>query len=97
MCIFLFFIQLYKATSSQINPDILGLSHGSPLLTSLKDCVVRLAGNSGVLSSVQYAAQSVLRCGWNILLSTVSERASALSELLPSGEGSYKIRICLAN
>lgn len=61
---------------------------------------MRLAGESGVYSGVQRVAQSVLRSGWNILLCTVSERASALSELLPSGEGEgedtfmYCVQVC---
>ena len=53
-----------------------------------------LAGDTGVLPSVQNAAQSVLRSGWAILLPTVSERASALSGLLPSGEGQHSVSHC---
>lgn len=48
---------------------------------------MELARNSNVLETVQQAAQAVLRSGWMILLPTVSERASALSQLLPVGEG----------
>ncbi len=66
-------------------PEDIGLAPGAPLLDSLKDFIVRLAGGAGVYGAVQRAAQSVLRSGWNVLLCTVSERASALSELLPSG------------
>ena len=79
--------QLLIAYSTHCDLADLGLVPGSSLLVSLKQCVVSLAGNSGVLASVQLAAQAVLKSGWNILLPTVSERASALSELLPSGEG----------
>lgn len=68
----------------------MGLLPGSPLLSSLKQCVVSLAGNCGVLASVQYAAQRVLESGWCYLLPTVSERASALSELLPSGDAIHQ-------
>lgn len=68
----------------------LGFTAGSPLLTSLKHCVVELARSMNVLPSVQQAAQAVLRTGWKILLPTVSERASALLHLLPSGDGKGK-------
>ena len=79
--------QLQAAASQQLPAETLGLGPGSPLLSSIRKCVVALSGSSGVLSSVQRAAQEVLRGGWTFLLPTVSERASALSELLPSGEG----------
>ena len=73
--------------SERVPPEDLGLVPGSPLLISLKQCVVELARSSNILSTVQEAAQSVLKSGWLLLLPTVSERASALSQLLPSGEG----------
>ncbi|XP_019851476.1 PREDICTED: E3 ubiquitin-protein ligase HERC2-like [Amphimedon queenslandica] len=78
-------LQLYTATSSGIPSESIGLQPGSTLLQSIKHFVIDLAGESGVIPSVQNAAQSVLRSGWAILLPTVSERASALSGLLPSG------------
>ena len=80
-------LQLRAAIVENLSPTRLGLAPGSRLLISLKNCVVEIARNSAVLESVQRAAQSVLRSGWVILLPTVSERASALSQLLPSGEG----------
>ncbi len=70
-----------------IPPVELGLTAGSPLLVSIKQCVVELARNMSVLPTVQKAAQDVLKTGWGVLLPTVSERTSALSQLLPSGEG----------
>ena len=60
---------------------------GSSLLNSTKQCLVNLASGAGVLVSVQHAAQQVLLCGWNYLLPTVSERASALLDLLPNEDG----------
>ena len=42
-----------------------------------------LASNSGVLSTIQHAAQHVLHNGWSLLLPTAEERAHALSALLP--------------
>lgn len=54
---------------------------------------MELARNSNVLETVQQAAQAVLRSGWMILLPTVSERASALSQLLPVGEGAC-VHVC---
>ena len=86
MCMHTLF-QLYAAVTERIPPEDLGLVPGSPLLISLKQCVVELARSSNILSTVQEAAQSVLKSGWLLLLPTVSERASALSQLLPSGEG----------
>ena len=90
ICIYTYiyiYIQLYAATSMLIDPESIGLHPGSALLHSIKHIIVKLAVGSGVLASVQNAAQSVLRSGWTLLLPTVSERASALSGLLPSGEG----------
>ena len=85
--------QLYAAISEHVPPEKLNLDAGSSLLTSLKQCVVELARNSNVLETVQQAAQAVLRSGWMILLPTVSERASALSQLLPVGEGTC-VHVC---
>ena len=42
-----------------------------------------LASNSGVLATVQQAAQNVLLNGWSLLLPTADERARSLSALLP--------------
>ena len=61
----------------------LGLSAGSRLLTSLRTRVVDLASGSGVLGSVQTAAQATLKVGWSVLLPTAEERAKTLSTLLP--------------
>ena len=54
-------------------------------MTSLKQRVVSLASNSGVISTVQVAAQNTLQNGWSILLPTAEERARALSSLLSNG------------
>lgn len=61
-----------------------GLEIGSPLLESLKQVVVQLASSSGVLDTIQSAAQAALQAGWSILLPTADERAKTLSSLLPS-------------
>ena len=63
--------------------DSLGLSTNSSLVTSIRQCVVTLASDSGVVSSVQRLAQSLLSNCWSILLPTVDERVTALSALLP--------------
>ena len=92
------FFQLYAAVSERVPPEELGLVPGSPLLVSLKQCVVELARSSNILSTVQEAAQSVLKSGWFLLLPTVSERASALSQLLPSGDGEKSSdNLCVLN
>ncbi len=77
--------QLYAAISQNESPLTLGLTPGGTLVQSLKQRVVLLASNSGVVSTVQRAAQNVLRNGWSLLLPTAEERARALSSLLPVG------------
>uniref|UniRef100_A0A8C3FTH4 E3 ubiquitin-protein ligase HERC2 n=1 Tax=Chrysemys picta bellii TaxID=8478 RepID=A0A8C3FTH4_CHRPI len=76
-------LQLHAAISHQVDPECLGLGLGSVLLNSLKQSVVTLASNAGVLNTVQSAAQAVLQSGWSVLLPTAEERARALSALLP--------------
>ncbi|MBN3299656.1 HERC2 ligase, partial [Amia calva] len=77
-------LQLHAAISNQVDPEVLGLGLGSVLLNSLKQTVVTLASNAGVLNTVQSAAQAVLQSGWSVLLPTAEERARALSALLPN-------------
>jgi len=70
----------------------LGLSTDSPLVTSIRQCVVRLASGAGMLVSIQRQAQSLLTGCWPILLPTTDGRVTALSALLPliasKGKGS---------
>ncbi|XP_077983839.1 E3 ubiquitin-protein ligase HERC2-like [Glandiceps talaboti] len=80
-------LQLHAAIIQNENPEDLGLGLGGSLLSSLKQRVVDLASNAGVLSTVQSAAQSTLQSGWSILLPTAEERARALSSLLPTAAG----------
>ncbi|XP_033111225.1 E3 ubiquitin-protein ligase HERC2-like [Anneissia japonica] len=80
-------LQLHSAISQQEDADKLGLGLGGPLLSSLKQRVVDLASNAGVIVTVQSAAQATLQSGWSMLLPTAEERARALSALLPSGGG----------
>lgn len=77
-------LQLHAAISNQVDPEELGLGLGSGLLNNLKQTVVTLASNAGVLNTVQAAAQAVLQSGWSVLLPTAEERARALSSLLPN-------------
>lgn len=77
-------LQLHAAIINQVNPEQLGLGLGSVLLNNLKQTVVVLASNAGVLNTVQAAAQAVLQSGWSVLLPTAEERARALSSLLPN-------------
>ena len=86
--------QLYAVISQNEAPQKHGLTPGSQLVTSLKQRVVTLASNVGVLATVQAAAQSVLHNGWSLLLPTADERAKALSSLLPSA-GKSRRRPCL--
>lgn len=64
-----------------------GLSPGSPLVLSLRQKIVSLASSSGVMSSVQSLAQSVLCTAWSVLLPTAEERARTLAALLPLAPG----------
>ena len=61
----------------------LGLSADSPLVTSIRQSVVRLASHTGLVHSVQSLAQSLLSSCWPILLPTTEERVTALSALVP--------------
>ena len=79
-------MQLYSVLTEGIPLEELGLCE-SPLLKSLKLCVVELARSPNVLPSVQRAAQVVLKTGWEVLLPTVPERANALLQLIPNAEG----------
>jgi len=84
-CYFYVRYQLHAAISQVENTELLGLKPGSPLVTNLKQRVVSLASNVGVINTVQMAAQNALQSGWSILLPTAEERARALSSLLSSG------------
>ncbi|PKU46171.1 e3 ubiquitin-protein ligase herc2 [Limosa lapponica baueri] len=85
--------QLHAAISHQVDPECLGLGLGSILLNSLKQTVVTLASNAGVLNTVQSAAQAVLQSGWSVLLPTAEERARALSALLPSAVSGNEMNV----
>ena len=78
-------MQLHAAISQSEDVECLGLGQGSGLVNSLKQRVVSLASNSGVISTIQMAAQATLQSGWSILLPTAEERARALSTLLANG------------
>lgn len=80
--LFTFNPQLHAAITGEVEANKLGLGVGSKLLQSLKQQVVTLASNKGVLKTVQSAAQEALRSGWILLLPTPEERAKALTELL---------------
>lgn len=78
-------LQLHAAVSLNEMPESIGLGLGSPLVNSLKQRVVTLASNSGVIYTIQSSAQAALQSGWSILLPTAEERARALSTLLSTG------------
>ncbi|XP_014251481.1 E3 ubiquitin-protein ligase HERC2 isoform X1 [Cimex lectularius] len=79
-------LQLHSMTVHNVDVKKVGLETGSTLLNSLKHIVVELASNSGVLETIQSAAQATLQAGWSILLPTVGERAKTLSSLLPAAD-----------
>ncbi|XP_068082847.1 E3 ubiquitin-protein ligase HERC2 [Anabrus simplex] len=83
-CLNLLRLQLHAMISHTVEQKSVGLGPGTSLLTSLKQQVVELASNAGVLNTIQAAAQATLQTGWSILLPTADERAKTLSALLPS-------------
>jgi E3 ubiquitin-protein ligase HERC2 len=60
---------------------------------SLKQKVVELASNSGVLETIQKSAQACLQAGWSILLPTAEERARALSTLIGKNHSVFQKRL----
>ena len=76
--------QLHAMISHSVDVTCVGLGPNTNLLSSLKQHVVELASNIGVLNTIQSAAQATLQAGWSILLPTADERAKTLSALLPS-------------
>ncbi|KAL1138807.1 hypothetical protein AAG570_008869, partial [Ranatra chinensis] len=79
-------LQLHSMSIHDVDVKSVGLEAGSSLLGSLKLMVVELASNSGVLETIQAAAQATLQAGWSILLPTADERAKTLSSLLPAAD-----------
>ncbi|XP_059157195.1 E3 ubiquitin-protein ligase HERC2-like isoform X2 [Physella acuta] len=78
-------LQLHAAICQAEDVEHLGLLQGTAMVESLKQRLVSLASNSGVITSIQKAAQAALQSGWSLLLPTPEERARALSSLLASG------------
>jgi E3 ubiquitin-protein ligase HERC2 len=76
--------------SHGVDVNSVGLGPNANLLSSLKQHVVELASNIGVLNTIQSAAQATLQAGWSILLPTADERAKTLSALLPSTGNVHK-------
>lgn len=79
-----FMFQLHAMLSHCVDVSCVGLGPNTNLLASLKQHVVELASNIGVLNTIQSAAQATLQAGWSILLPTADERAKTLSALLPN-------------
>jgi E3 ubiquitin-protein ligase HERC2 len=76
--------------SHSVDVNSVGLGPNVNLLSSLKQHVVELASNIGVLNTIQLAAQATLQAGWSILLPTADERAKTLSALLPNAGNIHK-------
>ncbi|XP_072748341.1 E3 ubiquitin-protein ligase HERC2 [Anoplolepis gracilipes] len=77
-------LQLHTMLTHNIDTKSIGLAASSPLLNSLKQRCVNLASATGILATIQEAAQAVLQTGWSILLPTANERAKTLSSFLPN-------------
>lgn len=69
---------------NNVEVSSIDMNVGSNLLSSIKQTVIDVASTSGVLETIQSAAQATLQAGWNILLPTADERAKALCSLMPS-------------
>lgn len=80
-------LQFHAMIIHDIDTKNVGLC-STPLLSTLKQRCVNLASSSGVLATIQEAAQAVLQTGWSILLPTANERAKTLSGFLPSSNNS---------
>ncbi|XP_043254504.1 probable E3 ubiquitin-protein ligase HERC2 isoform X2 [Colletes gigas] len=78
--------QLHTMVTHNIDGKSVGLA-GTPLLNSLKQRCVTLASSTGILATIQEAAQAVLQTGWSILLPTANERAKTLSNFLSKSNG----------
>jgi len=76
-------LQLYSILSHTFDLENLGLTPGHKILINLREKVVALASQPGVLPSIQSVAQLTLQVGWSLLLPTADERARALSTSLP--------------
>jgi E3 ubiquitin-protein ligase HERC2 len=81
-CLNLLHLQFVTMIFHGISESSVGLSPGTRLLSMIKQRVVSLSSNQGVVKTVQKAAQSLLEAGWSILIPTAEERASTLSNLL---------------
>lgn len=77
-------LQLHTMLTHNIDAKSVGLAASSSLLNSLKQRCVNLASATGILATIQEAAQAVLQTGWSILLPTANERAKTLSSFLPN-------------
>lgn len=80
-------LQLYAMHMNGTDARAVGLSEGSPLLSSLKTRIIALSGTTNVLKTIQDAAQWTLKIGWSILLPSATERAQTLTALLQSESG----------
>ena len=72
-------LQLHAMITHNMDSKSVGLGNTSTLLNSIKQRCVNLASVSGILVTIQEAAQAVLKTGWSILLPTANERAKTLS------------------
>ncbi|XP_015429351.1 PREDICTED: LOW QUALITY PROTEIN: E3 ubiquitin-protein ligase HERC2 [Dufourea novaeangliae] len=79
-------LQLHTMITHNIDGKAVGLA-GTTLLNSLKQRCVQLASGTGILATIQEAAQAVLQTGWSILLPTANERAKTLSSFLSKSNG----------
>ena len=86
--------QLHTAIREGVPPAELGLSSGSALLNSLRECLMALACAGEESSAVvQHAAQGVLSACWRVLMPKVAERAGALSSLLRAAKGGWVVDV----
>ncbi|RLU17868.1 hypothetical protein DMN91_010107 [Ooceraea biroi] len=86
----LFRLQLHTMLTHNIDPKSVGFAANSSLLNSLKQRCVNLASATGILATIQEAAQAVLQTGWSILLPTANERAKTLSSFLPNNSNNME-------
>lgn len=75
---------MHAISVNNIDVRNLDLDVQSSLLDNIKQTVIDIASTSGVLDTIQSAAQVTLQVGWSILLPTTAERAKTLSSLITS-------------
>ena len=89
---------MHAAITNGVTGEEIGLDPQGNLLGSLRQHLMDMASNHGVLTTVQNAAQLVLQTGWPLLLPTVEGRAKSLTDIVKdTGDKFFALVIVLYN